>query len=76
MCLFMRNLSSGFPTRPDTSRAVELQKMARGEKVRVKKMDRTFYVAKANAKVTAQLICSVVFAYAKKTCFLTTRLIY
>ena len=52
----------GFPTRSDTNRAVQPQKLAKGWKFRI-------YVAKTkeliSCAVTAQLICVFVFAYAK-----------
>ena len=54
----------------DTNQAVQLQKMARGLKFRILKVeDCTIYVAKTKAlisfAVTAKLICVFVFAYAK-----------
>ena len=66
----MRNRTSGFPTRSDTNRAVQLQKMARGWTFRIKKVgDYIIYVVKTKAlisfAVTAKLICLFVFAYAK-----------
>ena len=62
-----------FPTRPDTNRAVQPQKMARDLKFR-KKRDRTIFVVKIEAliscAVTTQLICAFVFAYKKNRFFL------
>ena len=63
------NLSSGFPTRSYTKRAVQPQKIAKGVTFLRKKRDCTIYKAKTKAltsyAVTAQLICAFVFAYAK-----------
>ena len=63
--------SSGFPTRSNTNRAVQPQKMARGLKFRIKVEESVYYpyIAKTKALIscagTAQLICVSVFAYAK-----------
>ena len=68
----LENLSSGFPTRSDTIRAVQQQKMARGLKFAIrKKRDCTFRVVKTNMlmsymyEVNPELICTFVIAYAK-----------
>ena len=62
-------MSSGFPTRSDTNRAVQSQKMARGVKIGIKEVEGLYYVAKTKAlislAVSAKLICVFVFAYAK-----------
>ena len=60
------NLSLRFPTRSDTNRAVQPQKMARGLKFR-KYKDCTIYEVHAliSCAVTAQLIYAFVFAYTK-----------
>ena len=54
-----------FPTRSDTNRAVQAQKMARGWKVRI---NCSVCVAKTKVLIsfadTAKLICAFVFAYA------------
>ena len=62
----------------DTNQAVQLQKMARGWKFRILKVEGLYYVAKTKAlisftvtaklisfAVTAKLICVFVFAYVK-----------
>ena len=65
------NWSSGFPTRSNTNRAVQLQKMVRdGRNFGFrKKRGCTIYETKTkgliSCAVTAQLICGFVFAYAK-----------
>ena len=58
------NLSSGFPTRSDTNRAVQLQKMDRGLKFRILEVEGcTIFVDKTNALIdTAQLVRAFVFA--------------
>ena len=69
----MRKRVFRFPTRSDKNQAVQLQKMARGLKFRIKKKEGLYYlcynVAKTKAlisfAVTAKLICVFVFAYAK-----------
>ena len=46
-CLYaasQENRSSGFPTRSDTNRAVQPQKMARGLKFRIKKVEGLYYL--------------------------------
>ena len=67
----MRKPTFWFPTCSDANQAVQLQKMVRGLKFRIrKKWDCTIYVAKTKAlisfAVTAKLICVFVFAYAKR----------
>ena len=65
----MRIRSSGIPTRSVTNWAVQPQKMARGLKFWIKKVEGLFYVAKTKTlisfAVTAKLICLFVFADAK-----------
>ena len=65
----MRKPTFWFFTWSDTNRAVQLQKMARGLKFRILKVERLYYVAKTKAlislAVTEKLICIFVFAYAK-----------
>ena len=68
------NLSSGFQTRSDTNRAVQLHQMARGLKVWIKEVEKLYYICSENKgadqlHVTLQLICIFVFAYAKKQVF-------
>ena len=58
----MRNLSLGFPTRPDTNRDVQLQKLAKGLKFRT---DCTIFIAKTKALISCAVTCAFVFAYAK-----------
>ena len=64
----MRKPTFWFPTWSDTNWAVQLQKMARGLKFRMR--DHTINVAKTKAlisfAVTAKLICIFVFAFAKR----------
>ena len=59
-----------FPTRSDTNRAVQSQKMARGWKFWIQKVEELcIRVAKTKAlisfAVTAKLICAFVFTYAE-----------
>ena len=66
----MRKPTFWFPTWSDTNQAVQLQKMARGLKFQIKKVERfTFYEAKTKELIsfagTAKLNCVFVFAYAK-----------
>ena len=65
----MRKPTFWFPTWSDTNWAVQLQKMAKGLKFRILKVEGLYYVAKTKAlislAVTAKLICIFVFAYAK-----------
>ena len=66
--------SSGFPTRSDTNRAEQLQKMARGLKFRIYEAEGLYYLcseikALISFAVTAKLICVFVFAYAKSRFF-------
>ena len=42
------NRSSGFPTRSDTNRAVQAQKMARGLKFRIYEVDEFYYLCSEN----------------------------
>ena len=66
----MRKQTFWFPTWSDTNRAVLLQKMARGLKFRILKVEGLYYVAKTKAlislAVTAKLICVFFFTYAKR----------
>ena len=39
-----KKLTLGFPTRSDTNQAVQLQKMARGLKFRIKEVDGLYYL--------------------------------
>ena len=58
-----------FDLRSDTNQAVQLQKMDRGLKFWIWKVEGLYYVAKTKAlisfAVTAKLICIFVFVYAK-----------
>ena len=56
------NLSSGFPTRSDTNRAIQPHKMTRGLKFQIKQVDGVYYLCIENKG--ADLLCCV-FAYAK-----------
>ena len=44
----MRNLSSGYPTRSKTNRAAQPQKMARGLKFRIQKVEGLYYLCSEN----------------------------
>ena len=58
------NLSSGFPTRYDTNRNVQPQKIARGLKIRIEVVEGLYYLCSEN-KGADQLICGLVFEYGK-----------
>ena len=67
----MRKPAFWFLTWSDTNQAVQLQKMARGLKFWVKKVEGLYYLCSENKAlisfaVTAKLICVFVFAYAKR----------
>ena len=60
-------MSSGFPTRFDSNRAVQPQKMARGLKFQILDVEGLFYLvekALISCMVTVTLICAFVFTYA------------
>ena len=66
----MAYTKAGFPTRSDTNRVVQSQKMARGFIIRVKKVKGLYSLYSKikvliTCEVTVQLICAFVFAYAK-----------
>ena len=66
----MAYTKAGFPTRSDTNRVVQRQKIARGFIIRVKKVKGLYslYIeikALITCEVTVQLICAFLFAYAK-----------
>ena len=66
----MRKQTFWFPTWSDTNQAVQLQKMARGLKFRIYKVEGLYYLCRETKAlisfgVTAKLICVFVFAYAK-----------
>ena len=68
----MRKPMFWFPTMSDTNQAVQLQKMARGLKFRILKVEGLFYLCSENKAlisfaVTTNLICVFVIAYA--TCW-------
>ena len=44
----MRKRSSGLPTRSDTNQAVQLQKMARGLKFKIQKVEGSYYLCSEN----------------------------
>ena len=50
----MRKLTFWFPTRSETNQAVQLQKMARGLKFQIRKVERLYYLCSEN-KGTDQL---------------------
>ena len=58
------NPSSGFLTRSDTNRPVQLQDMVRGQKVWISKVEEFMYYPCSENKGADQLICAFVFAYA------------
>ena len=58
------NLSSGFPTRCDTNRNVQPQKMARGLKILIEEVEGLYYLCSEN-KGANQLICGLVFENGK-----------
>ena len=71
----MRKQKFWFPNWSATNQAVQLQKMARGLKFQIKKVEGLYYLCSKNKgadqlrryreAVTAKLICVFVFAYAK-----------
>ena len=48
LSLVVRNRSSGFPTRPDTNQAVDLQKTARGLKFRISIEEELYFPCSEN----------------------------
>ena len=68
----MRKLTLWFPTWSDTNQAVQLQKMARCLKFRIKKVEGLCYQCSENKgaeicfAVTAKLICIFVFKNAQR----------
>ena len=66
----MRKLLSGFPTRSDTNRAGQLQKMVRGLKFRIKEEEGLYYLCHSSEN-KGSLISQM-----QKAAFLMTRLIY
>ena len=67
----MKKPTFWFPTWSDTNQAVQLQKMARGFKFRIKKVERLYYLCSEN-KGEADL--RLLFSHMQKAGFLTTRL--
>ena len=67
----MRKITLWFPTWSDTNQAVQLQKMARCLKFRIKKVEGLYYQCRENKgaeiyfAVTEKLICFFVFTYAQ-----------
>ena len=61
----MRKPTFWFSTWSDTNQAVQLQKMARGLKFLIEKVEGLYCLCSEN-KGTDQLICVFVFAYAKR----------
>ena len=66
----MRKPTFWFLTWADTNQVVQLQKMSRDLKFRIKKEEGLYYLCSENKgadqlPVTAKLICVFVFAYAK-----------
>ena len=75
----MRKRSSGFPTRSDTNRAVQPQKMASGLKFRIYEIEGLYYPCSENKG--ADQLCGyreadlrLCFCICKKAGFLMTRL--
>ena len=69
MSLCVRKPTIWVPTRSDTNRTVQLQKMVRGWKFWILKVEELYYPCSKikvliSFKVTAMLICTFVFAYA------------
>ena len=64
LSLVAKKLSSGIPTRSDTNRAVQPQKMAIGLKFRIKVVEGLYYPCSEN-KGADQLLIYFVFAYAE-----------
>ena len=63
----MRKPTIWVPTRSDTNRAVQSQKMVRGWKFWILKVEELYYLCSENkgaGQLTAKLICVLVFAYA------------
>ena len=62
----MRKPTILVPTRSDKNRAVQSQKMVRGLKVWILKVEALYYLCSENKglAVTVKLICAFVFAYA------------
>ena len=73
MMRVMRNPVFGFPTRSDTNRAVQPQKMARGLQIGIQKEANS---EKVSCAVTAKLICTFLFSHMQKAGFLMMRLIW
>ena len=71
MSRVMRKQTFWFLTWSDTNQAVQLQKMARGLKFQIWKVEGSYYLCSKNKgadqsfAVTAKLICVFVFTYAK-----------
>ena len=69
MSLVLRKQVFGVSDLSDTNRAAQPQKIARGLKFRIYKVEKLVCVAKKKAlisfAVTAKLVCVLVFAYAK-----------
>ena len=66
----MRKRFTAFPTRSDRNRVAQPQKIARGLKFRILKVEGLYYLCGENKGagqllVTAKLICGFVFAYAR-----------
>ena len=60
----MRKPTFWFPTRSDTNQAVQLQKMDRGLKFRIQKVEGLYYLCSENKG--ADQLRGFVFAYAKR----------
>ena len=58
-----QNLSLGFPTRSDTNRAVQPQKMARDLKFQIQEVEGLYYLCSENKG--AEQLRGLFFAYAK-----------
>ena len=66
----MRKQTMWFPNWSDTNQAVQAQKMARGWKFWIEKVEEFYYLCSKNkgadeVPVTVKLICAFVFAYTK-----------
>ena len=66
----------GFPTRSDTNRAVQPQKLVRGSKFRIQEVEGLYYLRSENKGADGNREADLrLFSYMQKAGFLTTRLI-
>ena len=72
----MRKPTFWFPTRSITTRAVQPQKMARGLKFWIKKVERLFYLCSENKSADQLRGSASLFSHMQNVGFLITRLNY